>query len=51
MSVFFLQVEFAAKRVRMYAMSFYGIETWFMKLHKKDLNNISIVFEHKNTCE
>ena len=31
---------------RMHAMSFYGIETWFMKLSKKDLNNISVVY-HK----
>jgi len=31
---------------RMHAMSFYGIETWFMKLHKKVLNNISAVY-HK----
>ena len=28
---------------RMHVMSFYGIKTWFMKLHKEDLNNISVV--------
>ena len=28
-------------------MSFYGIETWFIKLHKNYLNNISVVY-HKD---
>ena len=31
---------------KLHAMSFYGVETWFMKLHTKDLNNISIAY-HK----
>ena len=31
---------------KLHAMSFYGVEIWFMKLHTKDLNNISIVY-HK----
>ena len=31
---------------RIHAMSFYDIETWFIKLHKKDLNNISVLY-HK----
>ena len=37
---------------RMHAMSLYGIETWFMKLHKKDLNIISVVYHMaiKRTC-
>ena len=30
----------------MHAMSFHGTETWFMKLHKKYLDNISVVY-HK----
>ena len=30
----------------LHVMSFYGVETWFMKLHTKDLNNISIAY-HK----
>ena len=30
----------------MHAMSIYGMETWFINLHKKDLNNMSVVY-HK----
>ena len=28
----------------MHVMSLYGIKTWFLKLHKKDLNHISVVY-------
>ena len=37
---------------RMHAMSIYGIETWFMKLDKKDLNNILVVYQKaiKHIC-
>jgi len=31
---------------KMHAMCFYGVESWFCKLFKKDLNNISIPY-HK----
>ena len=34
--------------LKLHAMSFYGVKTWFMKLHTKDLNNISIAY-HKAT--
>ena len=29
-------------------MSFHGVETWFLKLHTKDLNNISIAYHKAN---
>ena len=29
---------------RTHARSLYGIETWFLKMHKKDLNNMSVVY-------
>ena len=32
--------------LKLHAISFYGVETWFMKLHTKDLDNISIAY-HK----
>ena len=31
-------------------MSFYGVETWLMKLYAKDLNNISIAFHKAIKC-
>ena len=31
---------------RLHAMSFYGAETWYIKLNKKDLKNISVPY-HK----
>ena len=32
--------------LELHALSFYGVETWFMKLHTTDLNNILIAY-HK----
>ena len=37
----------------MHAMSLYGIETWYLKMHKKDLNNNSVVYHMatKRICD
>ena len=35
---------------RTHAMSLYVIETRFMKLHKKYLKNISVVFHERTNC-
>ena len=38
---------------KMHAMCFYGVESWFIKLYKKDLNNISIPYHKaiKRACK
>ena len=38
--------------IKLHAMSFYGVETWFIKLHTKGLNNTPIAYDKaiKRTC-
>ena len=38
---------------KLHAMLFYGVEAWFMKLHTKDFNSISIVYRKaiKRICK